>query len=125
SAAFALTAAISVRLTRCLDIGEGPGAIQWRILYMIFGMLALGAAMEKTGAAHLIASGVAGAVGHFGPRGTLSVMYLLATILTELISNNAVALLLTPIAFEISATIDVDAPPFPLPILSSFSPTYA
>ena len=63
-----LIAAIFVVLTRCLDVEEARGAVQWRILYMIFGMLALGTAMETTGAAHLIASGVTGAVGRFGPR---------------------------------------------------------
>ena len=89
------------------------------------GMLALGAAMEKTGAAHLIASGVTGAVGHFGPRVTLSVMYLLATLLTELISNNAVALLLTPIAFEIAATLGVDARPFAVAVMFGCAASFA
>ena len=124
-AAVALVAAIFVVLTRCLDIEEARGAIQWRILYMIFGMLALGAAMEKTGAAHLIASGVTGAVGHFGPRVTLSVIYLLATLLTELISNNAVALLITPIAFEIAATLGVDARPFAVAVMFGCAASFA
>ena len=57
-AALALIAAIFVVLTRCLDIEEARAAVEWRILYMILGMLALGTAMETTGAAHLIASGV-------------------------------------------------------------------
>ena len=124
-AALALVAAVFVVLTRCLDIEEARGAIQWRILYMIFGMLALGAAMEKTGAAHLIASGVTSAVGHFGPRVMLSVMYLLATVLTELISNNAVALLLTPIAFEIAATMGVDARPFAVAVMFGCAASFA
>jgi di/tricarboxylate transporter len=124
-AALALIAAVFVVLTRCLDVEEARGAIQWRILYMIFGMLALGAAMEKTGAAHLIASGVTGAVGHFGPRVTLSVMYLVATVLTELISNNAVALLLTPIAFEIAATMGVDARPFAVAVMFGSAASFA
>ena len=84
-----------------------------------------GVAMEKTGAAHLIASGVTGAVGHFGPRVTLSVMYLLATILTELISNNAVALLITPIAFEIAAAMGVDARPFAVAVMFGCAASFA
>ena len=84
---------------------------------MILGMLALGTAMETTGAAHLIASVLTGAVGHFGPAVTLSVTYLVATLLTELISNNAVAVLLTPIAFEIAATMGVDARPFAVAVM--------
>ena len=120
-----LIAAIFVVLTRCLDIEEARGAIQWRIPYMIFGMLALGSAMEKIGAAHLIASGVTRAVGHFGPRVTLSVIYLLATLLTELISNNAVALLITPIAFEIAATLGVDARPFAVAVMFGCAASFA
>lgn len=101
--ALALIAAILVILTKCLDVEEAYEAIEWNLLFIIFGMLALGQAMETTGAAHLIATGVIGAVGHFGPVATLSVMYFVAMVLTELISNNAVAVLLTPIAFEIAA----------------------
>jgi di/tricarboxylate transporter len=123
--ALALIAAIFVVVTRCLDVEEARGAIEWRILYMIFGMLALGAAMEKTGAAHLIASGVTGAVGRFGPSVTLSVTYLVATLLTELISNNAVAVLLTPIAFEIAATLGVDARPFAIAVMFGCAASFA
>ena len=102
-----LVAAILVVLTRCIDVEEVYEAIEWNLLFIIFGMLALGQAMETTGAAHLIATGVTGAVGHWEPVATLSVTYLVATVLTELISNNAVAVLLTPIAFEIAATMGV------------------
>jgi di/tricarboxylate transporter len=109
-AALALIAAILLILVKCLDLEEAYEAIEWKLLFIIFGMLALGQAMESTGAAHLIASGVTGAVGRFGPLATLSVMYFVAMVLTELISNNAVAVLLTPIAFEIAAAIGADAP---------------
>jgi len=124
-AALALVAAIFVVLTRCLDIEEARAAVEWRILYMILGMLALGSAMETTGAAHLIADGVTGAVGRFGPTVTLSVTYLVATILTELISNNAVAVLLTPIAFEIASTMGVDARPFAVAIMFGCAASFA
>jgi di/tricarboxylate transporter len=124
-AALALIAAIGVVITRCLDIEEAREAVEWRILFMIFGMLALGNALETTGAAHLIASGVTGAVGRFGPAVTLSVMYLVATLLTELISNNAVAVLLTPIAFEVAATMRVDARPFAIAVMFGCAASFA
>ncbi len=123
--ALALIAAIFVVVTRCLDIEEARGAIEWRILFMIFGMLALGSAMQTTGAAHLIAQGVIGAVGHFGPAVTLSVTYLVATSMTELISNNAVAVLLTPIAFEIAASMGVDARPFAVAVMFGCAASFA
>jgi di/tricarboxylate transporter len=123
--ALTLIAALFVVLTRCLDMEEAREAIEWRILFMIFGMLALGTALETTGAAHLIASGMTGAVGHFGPRVALSVLYLVATLLTELISNNAVAVLLTPIAFEIAATMGVDARPFAVAVIFGCAASFA
>ncbi len=124
-AALALLAALFVVIGKCLDLEEAYEAIEWRILFIIFGMLALGKAMESTGAAHLIAGGVTGAVGHFGPAATLSLMYLVATLLTELISNNAVAVLLTPIAFEIAATMGVDARPFCIAVMFGCSASFA
>ncbi|HEY2801511.1 MAG TPA: SLC13 family permease [Chthoniobacterales bacterium] len=66
-----------------------------------------------------------GSVGHFGPAATLSLLYLVATLLTELISNNAVALLLTPIAFEIAATMGVDARPFAVAVMFGCSASFA
>jgi len=74
---------------------------------------------------HLIATGVTGAVGHWGPVATLSVTYLVATVLTEPISNNAVAVLLTPIAFEIAATMGVDARPFAVAVMFGSSASFA
>ena len=124
-AALALIAAIFVVVAGCLDIEEAYEAIEWNLLFIIFGMLALGSAMETTGAAHLLASGVTGAVGRFGPFATLSAMYLVAMILTELISNNAVAVLLTPIAFEIAATMGVDARPFAVAVMFGCSASFA
>ena len=121
----ALIAAILVILTKCLDVEEAYEAIEWNLLFIIFGMLALGQAMETTGAAHLIATGVIGAVGHFGPVATLSVMYLVAMVLTELISNNAVAVLLTPIAFEIASAMGVDARPFAVAVMFGSSASFA
>ena len=121
----ALVAAILVILTKCLDIEEAYEAIEWPLLFIIFGMLALGQAMETTGAAHLVASGVTGAFGRFGPTVTLSVMYFVAMLLTELISNNAVAVLLTPIAFEIAAAMGVDARPFTVAVMFGCSASFA
>ena len=121
----ALVAAILVVITKCLDVEEAYETIEWPLMFIIFGMLALGQAMETTGAAHLIATGVTGAFGRFGPVVTLSVMYFVAMVLTELISNNAVAVLLTPIAFEIAATMGVDARPFTVAVMFGSSASFA
>jgi di/tricarboxylate transporter len=123
--AVALVAAIFVVVAKCLDIEEAYEAIEWNLLFIIFGMLALGHAMESTGAAHLIAWEVTGAVGRFGPIVTLSVTYFVAMVLTEFIGNNAVAVLLTPITFEIAATIGFDARPFAVAVMFGSSASFA
>lgn len=124
-AAVALVAAIFVVVAKCLDIDEAYEAVEWNLLFIIFGMLALGQAMESTGAAHLIAREVTGAVGRFGPTVTLSVTYFVAMVLTEFIGNNAVAVLLTPITFEIAASIGFDARPFAVAVMFGSSASFA
>ncbi len=123
--ALALIAAILVILTKCLDVEEAYEAIEWKLLFIIFGMLALGTAMETTGAADLIANGVTTSVGRFGPAAALTVTYFVAMVLTELISNNAVAVLLTPITFQIAATMGVDPRPFAVAVMFGCSASFA
>ncbi|HEY3663941.1 MAG TPA: SLC13 family permease [Chthoniobacterales bacterium] len=124
-AAIALIAAIIVVVTRCLDVEEAYESVEWNLLFIIFGMLALGHAMEVTGAAHLLATGVTGAFGRFGPAATLSVTYFVAMLLTEFIGNNAVAVLLTPIIFEIAASLGLDARPFAVAVMFGSSASFA
>lgn len=124
-AAVALIAAIVVVVARCLDVEEAYESVEWNLLFIIFGMLALGHAMETTGAAHLLATGVTGAFGRFGPAATLSVTYFVAMLLTEFIGNNAVAVLLTPITFEIAASLGLDARPFAVAVMFGSSASFA
>jgi di/tricarboxylate transporter len=124
-AAVALIAAIVVVVAKCLDAEEAYESVEWNLLFIIFGMLALGHAMETTGAAHLLASAVTHAVGHFGPAATLSVTYFLAMLLTEFIGNNAVAVLLSPSTFEIAASLGLDARPFAVAVMFGSSASFA
>lgn len=104
----ALVGAVLVILTRCVETREAYKSIEWNILFLIYGMLAIGRAMETTGGAELIASGVVTVMEGLGPIAMLAAIYLLASILTELVTNNAVAILLTPIVISIAGTMDVD-----------------
>ncbi len=101
-AGLALIAAVAVVVAGCLPHADLYKSVDWRILFMIFGMLPLGLALEKTGAVLLVADLVAGAAGRFGPHLVLSLIYLLALALTEVASNNAVGVLLTPIAIGVA-----------------------
>ena len=123
--ALAIIAATAVIVLGCLTADEAYGAIQWRILFLIFGMLALGMAMEKTGAVALIVNYIAGIVGGLGPIATLAAIYLLTSLLTEIVSNNATALLLTPIAIGLAQQLGLDPRPFVVAVLFAASASFA
>ncbi len=108
----ALLGALAMVLTRCLTIQEGYEAIDMRIVFLIAGTLSLGLALQKTGGAELIADQIIHFAGPYGPRVVLAVLYLLTMALTEMMSNNATAALLTPIAIEIANGMGVDVRPF-------------
>ncbi len=63
-----VTGAVLMVLTGCLDMDEAYRVIEWRAVFLIAGMLSLGAAMQETGAAQLLAEGVIGSIGGFGPH---------------------------------------------------------
>lgn len=123
--ALAMIAVAAVLFTRCLDPQEAYQAVQWNIIFIIFGMLALGKAMEVTGAAALVAQVATDVFGRFGPWIMLSIIYLLASILTEMISNNAVAVLITPLVIGIAAAMGVDARPFVVAVMFGASASFA
>ncbi len=124
-AALAIIAAVAVVAFRCVEAEEAYQAIRWRILVLIFGMLALGAAMEKTGAAMLVVQQITGLVATFGPLAVLSVVYFITSMTTEIISNNAAAILLTPIAIGLAQELGVDPRPFVVAVMFAASASFA
>lgn len=121
----ALLAAVAMLATRCLEPKEAYGAVQWNIIFMIFGMLALGLAMKETGGAAQIANLIMSVFGQASPIVVLAVVYLLASTMTELISNTAVAALLTPIVIGLAENINLDARPFIVAVMFGCSASFA
>ncbi len=121
----AIIAAAVVVATGCLDTEDAYKAIDWRILTIIFGMLAISIAMNKVG----LVSGVVGQVMSLspllGPLFMLSFIYLLTSILTEVVSNNAVAVLLTPIAIGVAQQLGADPRPFVIAVMFAASASFA
>jgi di/tricarboxylate transporter len=120
----ALVGAVVVVLTRCLDSSEAYHSIDWPILFMIIGMLGLGKALETTGAAAFLAQNTATIFGPFGPWAVLAVVYLIATILTEMVTNNAVAIILTPIVIGLAESMGISARPFLVAIMFAASASF-
>ncbi|MCG8599664.1 MAG: SLC13 family permease [Verrucomicrobiales bacterium] len=129
--ALAILAALAMILSRCLTAQQAYESVQWNIVFLIFGMLALGLAMDQTGAAQQLVSGLMAVFGGFSPFVILAVVYLLSSTLTELISNNAVAALLTPIIVGIAGKLSyagelgVDPRPFIVAMMFGCSASFA
>ena len=121
----ALIAAVVVVATRCLDVQDAYKAVDWKILSLIFGMLAISIAMEKVGLINLVVNHTMASIPNAGPLLMLGFIYLLTTILTEILSNNAVAVLLTPIAIGVAQQLGVDPRPFVVAVMFAASASFA
>lgn len=121
----AFIAALFVLFTKCLRPREAYEAVDWKILLLIIGMLVLGTAMDKTHAAQTLAELVANGLEPLGPWGILCGIYLLASIMTEMVSNNAVAVVLAPIVIRIAEAVDVSPTPFLVAVMFGASASFA
>lgn len=108
----AILGSVLLVLTRCLTLDEAYRAIEWRVVFLLGGILPLGLALEKSGAARLLSSLLVDTIGAWGPLALLSAFYLLTSLLTEAMSNNATAALLAPIAISAASSLGVDPRPF-------------
>jgi len=104
----AMIAVAVVLVTRCIDSDEAFGFIDGRLLALIFAMLVVGVALDRSGAARLIVGVVEPHLAGLPPVLVIFVVYALASILTELVSNNAVGVIFTPIAIEIGLALGYD-----------------
>ncbi|MCP9292699.1 SLC13 family permease [Gracilimonas sediminicola] len=109
--ASAICGVILMILSGCLTNEEAYQSINWKVIFLLGGVLPLGVAMQKTGAAQLLADTLITNLEAFGPTAVLSAFFFLSMMLTNLISNQATAALLAPIAIEASTSIGVNAEP--------------
>jgi len=121
----AIAGCVALILTRCLSVEQAYAAVDWKVIFLLAGILPLGVAMQNSGAAKLIADNTLGLVANMGPHVVLAVLYLLTALLTETMSNNASAVLLAPIAITISKEMDVDAKPFLMAVCFAASTSFA
>ena len=121
----ALIAVAAILLLRCIDSDEAWGSIDAPILILIFSMLIIGAGLQTTGAVELIVNTIAPHLSALPPFFTLAAIYLTASVLTELVTNNAVAVVLTPIAIGLAHQIGVDPRPFVVAVMFGASASFA
>jgi di/tricarboxylate transporter len=108
----AVAGAIVMVALRSISPDEAYKAIDWKVIFMLAGVLSMGTALEKTGGAEMIGQGVVQIFGSFGPQVVLGVIFGLTFLLTNIMSNNATAALLAPISISIAMGLGVDSRPF-------------
>ncbi|WP_439880862.1 SLC13 family permease [Pontibacter sp. MBLB2868] len=108
----AMTGVVLLILFKCISVSEVYKAIDWKVIFMLAGVLSMGAALEKTGAAKLLADYLIYGVGEYGPHALLSVFFFITFMTTNFMSNNATAALLAPIAIVTAKELGVSVKPF-------------
>ena len=114
-----------VLLTRCIDAEEAFSFIDGRLLALIFSMLAIGAALDASGAVQMIVDALAPALGTLPPFLIIWAVYLLTSVLTETVSNNALAVVVTPIAIGLAAAVGIDPRPLVVAVMVAASCSFA
>jgi di/tricarboxylate transporter len=123
-AGLAVIGAALVLATRCVEVDEAVQAVDWAVLGLIIGMLAIGVAMDKVGLVAIIVDGVSPYLATLNPIFALAAIYLLSSVLTELVTNNAVAVVVTPIAIGLALSLGVDPRPFVVAVMLAASASF-
>ena len=120
----AIVGCILMVMVRCLTLDEAYGSINWQVIFLLAGVLTLGTALEKTGAARLLGGYLVESVGAWGPMALVSALYLATSLLTEIMSNNATAALLAPIAISTAENLGIDSRPLLMAITFAASASF-
>lgn len=121
----AVIAVAVVLVTGCIDAEEAFSFVDGRLLALIFSMLAVGAALQHSGAVALIVDTIAPTLGTLPLPMVIFCVFLLTTIFTEIVSNNAVAVIMTPIAISLAAALGLDPRPLVVAVMIAASCAFA
>jgi di/tricarboxylate transporter len=108
-----------------VDSDEAFSFVDGRLLAMIFAMLAVGEGLDHSGAVGLIVGGVAPWLATLSPFWLILAVYFIGLVLTEFLSNNAVAVIYTPVAIELAQTLGYDPRPFVVAVMFSATLAFA
>ena len=120
----ALAGSVAMVATGCLRPTEIYDAVQWDVVFLLAGVIPLGIAMERTGAAALLAEGVVASATLLPLIGVLALFYVVTALLTNVISNNASVVLMIPVAVEAATTLGANAFSFVLAVTFAASTAF-
>ncbi len=121
----ALLAVAGILVLRCIDNDEAWSSIDAPILILIFSMLIVGVGLQETGAVETVVSVLAPQLGGLPPILALAAVYALTSVMTEMVTNNAVAVILTPIAIGLASTLGLDPRAFVVAVMIAASASFA
>lgn len=121
----ALLAVAVILVTRCIDADEAFSMVEGRLLALIFAMLMVGAALEESGTVQLLVSWVSPVLSEAPPWAVVLVVYFIGSALTEVVTNNAVAVILAPVAIQLGVALGIDPRPLVVTVMFAASAAFA
>ena len=113
----ALTGVCLLLLTRCLDLNDVYHRINWQVIFLLAGMIPLGIAMNNTGADKWISDHLLAILSGQSNIVVIGLIFLITMLMSSVVSNNATAIIMTPIAIAVAVGLDLSMKPFILSVL--------
>ncbi|MCA1749781.1 MAG: SLC13 family permease [Sphingomonadales bacterium] len=121
----AILAMGAILAARCIDAEEAWGSIDGNVLILIFAMLAVGLGLQRAGSVDLIVQTMVPLLFAAPEWSLIFVVYFLSVLLTEVVTNNAVAVIVTPIVIGLAAQLGVDPRPLVIAVMFAASASFA
>jgi di/tricarboxylate transporter len=121
----AILAVAFILIARCIDAEEAWSSIDGNVLVLIFGMLAVGLALEQSGSVTMVVTALAPFLTDVPAWAVVFAVYVISVLLTEIITNNAVAILVTPIVIKLGNDLGMDPRPLVIAVMFAASASFA
>ena len=121
----AILAVGGILIARCIDAEEAWGSIDGNVLVLIFGMLAVGVGLEQAGSVTMLVSYLSPMLTAMPPVAIVFSVYVLSVLMTEIITNNAVAILVTPVVVKLGMDLGIDPRPLVIAVMFAASASFA